>query len=251
MRRLARAFSRRQCNALDAVLVPSVAMREVLENYGVDTTVRVLPTGIDMEEFRGGDGERFRHSHAIDPKRPVLLFVGRLAFEKNIDFLLRVLRMLTAELPDILLVIAGEGPAQSSLVRQTERLGLRDHVSFVGNLSRRGALLDCYRAADVFVFASRTETQGLVLLEAMALGVPVVAVAAMGTRDILRDGKGAIVAPLVEAEFAGQLLGLLRDPELRARLGAEAADHAKGWSAQSAARGLVETYEALVETSCR
>ncbi len=93
-------------------------------------------------------------------------------------------------------MIAGEGPATPSLQRQALRDGLAGSVRFiVGYLERRRRLPDCYAAADVFVFASRTETQGLVLLEAMAAGLPVVALAAMGTTDILAPSAAPASPP--------------------------------------------------------
>jgi glycosyltransferase involved in cell wall biosynthesis len=179
LRALARAVSRRQCNAVDAVIAPSPQMADVLREYGVRTEIRVIPTGLDLGRLAGGDGERFRARHGIAPGRPVALTVGRVAFEKNIRFLIAMLERVRHAIPDVLLVIAGEGPALPALKREVGERGLAGHVCFVGYLDRGGPLLDCYRSADVFVFASRTETQGLVLLEAMALGLPVVSTAVM------------------------------------------------------------------------
>jgi 1,2-diacylglycerol 3-alpha-glucosyltransferase len=247
MQAAARRFSRRQCNALDALVVPSAAMEEVLERYGVRRPICVIPTGIDIDAFRGGDGASFRRAHRIPADRPMALYVGRVAFEKNIEFLLHVVRAVRSALPDVLLVVAGEGPAQRSLQRIVDRLGLGEHVRFVGYLSRRHALPDCYRAADVFAFASQTETQGLVLLEAMALGVPVVATAAMGTRDLLGDGRGVLVARPEVADFADKLRRLLTDAALRARLAAEGEACARQWSSAAMASRLVTFYEGVLE----
>ncbi len=246
MRALARRFSRSQCNQLDAVVVPSTAMREALERYGVVTRMEIVPTGIRLPDFAGGDGARFRERHGIAPGRPLLLFVGRVAFEKNIDFLLRMLAGVRREAPDVLLVVCGEGPAGRSLARVVAALGLGRHVRFVGYLDRSTELLDCYRAADVFVFASRTETQGLVLLEAMALGIPVVSTAVMGTRDIVGPGRGALVPADDEQSFAAAVTRLLRDPALRARLSSEAIDYAREWSAPGTARRLAAVYASVV-----
>ena len=96
-RALARRFSRAQCNDLDAVVVPSRAMREVLREYGVHAPVEIIPTGIELERLSGGNGAAFRQRHGIPPERPVLVHVGRVAFEKNIDFLLRMLVRVRAE----------------------------------------------------------------------------------------------------------------------------------------------------------
>ncbi|NJD25838.1 MAG: glycosyltransferase family 4 protein [Betaproteobacteria bacterium] len=246
----ARAFSRRQCNALDAVIVPSSAMRERLGAYGVDVPLHVLPTGIPLERFTGGDGDGFRRAHGIPPSQPVALFVGRLAHEKNIDFLLDALVEARKLCPDMLLVIAGEGPAEADLRRQVANLGLQRAVRFIGYLDRARDLPACYAAADVFAFASRTETQGLVLLEAMAAGLPVVALAEMGTRDILDPGRGAIAPPASPSAF-GEVLGrLLRRPGVWSHLRDEAPVYAREWSDTAMAARLASLYRDLAGAKC-
>jgi glycosyltransferase involved in cell wall biosynthesis len=163
-RAFARGVSRLQCNAVDAVVAPSRQLAEVLAAYGVTRPIRAIPTGLDLDEFTGGDGAAFRARHAIAADRPVMLLVGRVAHEKNIGFLLEVLAAVRHDVANVLFVIAGEGPALAGLRREVAAASLAEHVLLVGYLDRRGALLDCYRAADVFVFASRTVTQGHVLL---------------------------------------------------------------------------------------
>jgi 1,2-diacylglycerol 3-alpha-glucosyltransferase len=144
--------------------------------------------------------------------------------------------------PDALFVIAGEGPALGHLGRLARELGVTEHVRFIGYLDRNTELPDCYAAGDAFVFASRTETQGLVLLEAMAQGTPVVSTAELGTRSILTGGCGAFVVPEHEDKFTDAVLQALAvkagDPQ-RARLQA----HAQSWASQAMARKLVAFYE--------
>jgi 1,2-diacylglycerol 3-alpha-glucosyltransferase len=242
LRLAARRFSAAQCNDVDALVVPSRVMLEILESYGVKVPARVIPTGIELDQFGSGDGERFRRRHGIPADRRVLVHVGRLAFEKNIEFLLRVMARVVPRFPGLLLVIAGEGPARRSLEALTDRLGLRENVTFLGYLDREGPLEDCYSAGDAFVFASRTETQGLVLLESMALGVPVVSTAIMGTREVLAGGRGCLIAEDDEAHFAAQVIRLLEDPELRRRLSDEARDYAREWSAPALAARMLALY---------
>jgi len=246
LRLAARRFSTSQCNAVDALVAPSRAMLEILQGYGVRTRSAVIPTGIELDRFSQGDGERFRRRHGIDPTRPVLVHVGRLAFEKNIEFLLRVLARVKQAVPGILLVIAGEGPARRALESLSTHLGLAENVLFVGYLRRDGALEDCYCAGSAFVFASRTETQGLVLLEAMALGVPVVSTAIMGTREVLAEGQGCLIAEDDEADFAAKAVRLLTEPELRAALSREARHYAQDWSAPALAERMLGYYEEVV-----
>ncbi len=242
----ARALSRRQCNALDAVVVPSTAMQQRLQSYGVNVPLHVLPTGIPLAQFGRGDGLAFRLKHGIAPDRPVALFVGRVAHEKNIAFLLDALVHARRLQPELLLLIAGEGPAMASLQARVKAMGLSDAVAFIGYLDRRQALPDCYAAADVFVFASRTETQGLVLLEAMAAGLPVIALAEMGTVDILAPGRGALSPPAVPQAFGEMLGNFLQQPTLWRRLADEAPRYASEWSDTAMAGRLAGLYRELV-----
>ncbi|MDP5240957.1 glycosyltransferase [Uliginosibacterium sp. 31-16] len=246
MRAAARRFSRGQCNQLDAVVVPSQAMAAELRDYGVTRPLHILPTGLREERFSGGDGAAFRQLHGIAPERPLLLFVGRVAFEKNIGFLLEVVDRVRQTLPDVLLLVTGEGPALAGLRSQAAALGLNDHVRFLGYLDRRNALADCYRAADLFVFASRTETQGLVLLEAMALGCPVLALSVMGTREILEGAAGTVIAQDDVADFAAKSVALLADRVALKALGNAAAATARTWSAREMALRLGALYQDLI-----
>jgi 1,2-diacylglycerol 3-alpha-glucosyltransferase len=246
LRGLARRFSRGQSQRVDALIVPSSAMRDRLAEYGVGTPMHVLPTGIPAADFSRGDGAGFRRRHGIAPGRPMLLFVGRVAFEKNIGFLLRALELALQRVPDLLLVIAGEGPALAHLRKESARRSLQDHVLFVGYLDRRHGLPDCYSAADAFVFASRTETQGLVLLEAMALGLPVISTAVMGTRDIVGPQRGALVPHDDEADFAAKIVQLVADAALRARLSEQGVSYAREWHADVLAARMADLYRDIV-----
>ncbi|MDO5505727.1 MAG: glycosyltransferase [Pseudoxanthomonas suwonensis] len=244
LRWAARALSRRLCHAVDHLVVPTQEMTEVLDGYGITTPSTVLPTGIDLDEFTGGDGTAFRQRHAVTGT-PAIVTISRLAVEKNIAFLLRVAERLLPEFPGLVFLVAGEGPDAERLQALAEDGPLRGHVHFFGNLPRDGALLDCYRAGDVFVFASPTETQGLVLIEALALGVPVVSTAVMGTATVLRGTRGAVVADEDEAAFAETLAAVLRDPAWRARLAAAGPEDAAAWSMRPLTERLVEVYAAL------
>jgi 1,2-diacylglycerol 3-alpha-glucosyltransferase len=187
----ARMISRKECDGVSAVIAPSSAMRQTLLEYGVRSPIHIIPTGINLADFAHCDGPAFRARHDIAPERPVMAYVGRVAFEKNLDFLLSVTEQVRRDLPDVLFVIAGEGPcARVAGARGGETRARCTTCASVGYLERKTELPSCYCAADVFVFASKTETQGLVLLEAMALGVPVVALAEMGTKDVLQEGAG-------------------------------------------------------------
>lgn len=246
LRGFARSLARNQCNALDAVIVPSDAMRTTLAGYGITVPLHRVPTGIPLERFRRPPGTDFaggfRARHGIPADRPLALFVGRAAHEKNIDFLLEALPHARAACPGLILAIASDGPALPALKQQAEALGISAMTRFVGYLDRAHELPACYAAADLFVFASRTETQGLVLLEAMAAGLPVLALAELGTREIVEPRRGALPAPQTPQEFGTAMAALLNDPAERRRMAADAVSFAAEWSTEACARRLARVY---------
>ncbi len=242
----ARTVSRRLERGLTGLIVPSRAIEQALRRYGLRIPIRIIPTGLDLAEFTPGDRLRFCRRHGLAPDRPTLVYVGRVAHEKNIGFLLEMLDQVRRTLPRVLLVIAGEGPAREALQRRVDQLKLGPNVAFIGYLQRGQPLWDCYAAGDAFVFASRTETQGLVLLEALALGVPVISTAELGTCDVLKGCGGALVAENNAADFAAKTVSVLSDPELRLALGRHARADAARWSIEPATRNLVGYYATLL-----
>jgi 1,2-diacylglycerol 3-alpha-glucosyltransferase len=248
-RNLARLISKQQCNAVDAIVAPSQPMLDVLRSYGVKAEAEVIPTGLQAASFNQAGQVDFREKYHIPHDQPMLLYVGRVAFEKNIEFLLSVVHLLKDEIPNVLLVITGEGPAEASLHKQVKNLGLEKNVKFIGYLDRETELNACYRAADIFVFASTSETQGLVILEAMAQGTPVVAIAELGTASILVEGRGALIAREETLDFVQKVEQLLSDPVQRKALGLQALKYAsEEWTAQVQAERMVNFYAKTIKT---
>ena len=194
------------CNLCDAVIAPSESVQEMLAARGVTAPTTVLPTGVERERFAIGDGSRFRAARSIPAGAFVVGHVGRLAAEKNLDVLIRgVVRFLAAR-PEARFLVVGDGPFAESMKAALARAGVAERALFTGLLTG-GDLIDAYHAMDVFVFASRTETQGMVLAEAMACDVPVVAIDASGVREVVRDGEngrllGGDDAPALAGDFA-------------------------------------------------
>jgi len=245
LRFVARRFSTSQCNSVDRVVVPSAPIEQALQRYGVKTEIDIVPTGLDLERFEAGNGGLFREAHGIDKNRPLALYVGRMAQEKNIAFLLSAMKQAIADMPELLFVMAGEGPAEHWAWRWVEKEGLANNVLFVGYMDRASTLLDCYRAADLFVFASRTETQGLVLLESMALGTPVVSTAVLGTRTVLVDGHGVLIAKEDVVDFSAKVVTLLHDHSRRICLSDAGMEYVKQWSSTVMAQRISAIYDGL------
>ena len=242
----ARYFSRSQCNAVDGLIVPSSPMRNTLLTYGIKTAMHIIPTGLNFAQFDTPPQRDFRAELGMTTDQPLLLFVGRVALEKNIDFLLDMLPFVLAKAPNAVLVIAGEGPAERHIKNKIQQLGLNSSVKCIGYMRRDGALQDAYRAADVFVFASRTETQGLVLVEALALGTPVVALGVMGTLDVLNPQGGCIIPPEEPRAFAEAVSQLILDPAHYQTLKAQTLPYARSWSAEQKTQQLLSQYAELI-----
>jgi 1,2-diacylglycerol 3-alpha-glucosyltransferase len=246
-RKLARTISRRQCNAVDGIVSPSKPMLDVLKQYGIKTPAEVVATGLDDSSFASVDGEHFRMSHDIPLTQPMLLFVGRVAHEKNIGFLLEMHEELIKKHPDALLVITGEGPAEESIKHSIDKLGISNKVRMIGYLDRSHELIACYKAADIFVFASKSETQGLVLLEAMAQGTAVVAIAELGTKSILIEGEGVLIAKDDINDFADKVSILLSDAPKRQMIGEKGRQYAKEkWGAGVLAKKVAKFYKSTI-----
>jgi glycosyltransferase involved in cell wall biosynthesis len=243
--RIGAARSYRFAGQADLVIAPTTGVRAMLLAHGIDAPVDVIPTGIDPpgtpEEPRRG----IRRRLGLSEDDLILLYIGRLAREKNLELLLRATRAALQEVPDVSLALVGEGDEETSLRRQVGGLGLSDRVRFAGPVPHR-AVGDWYRAADLFVFPSVSETQGLVVLEAMAHGLPVLAIRSVGTSDFIEDGVSGALADPAEGEFVRRLLGLLRDGASRARYAELARARAFQFSAEASTRMLLAAYSRLL-----
>jgi glycosyltransferase involved in cell wall biosynthesis len=234
------------CNKCDLVISPSPQMKEKLISYGVKTRIEVLPTGLDLDLLQGGNGDEFRKKYNIPSFKKILLFMGRLGREKNVKFLIDCIPEIIKVLPNILLIISGEGVALDELKAQVNELKINDYVMFLGFLDKTD-WVNCYNAADLFVFSSLTETQGLVLLEAMATGTPVVAVGALGVLDVLKGEKGGLLSSLDKKEFSQKVIIMLTDKELYERKKKEALERAQEISSTTMAKKLISLYENVIQ----
>lgn len=243
-RRMAEQISAAFCNRCDAVTTPSVAMKEELLRYGVRKPIYLLPFGVDTAPFESPIQIDARAALGLSPEEFFLLYAGRLGAEKNLDFLLRAFRKMLDRWEGALplrLVLAGNGPYRPHLERLAQELRLGDRIIFAGFIQRE-QLIDYYRAADLFVFASKTETQGLVLMEAMAAGLPTVAVRARGVQDVVFSEETGILVPEDEVVFAETTSALLRDEPRGAQLRAGAKRKAHEMSIERCAQRLIEIF---------
>jgi len=208
--RLSAAFAARA----DAVLAPSAVIRDELGARGVHTPISVVPTGVDLKRFRPGDRAAARRRLGIADDEAVVLYVGRLDREKSVDCVLLAFERIASTVPAARLFLVGHGTEAERLRRLASTLPVATRIGFLG-VRPHEALVECYQAADVFLFASETETQGLVLAEAAACGLPAVAVDAPGCDEVVRDGDTGLLTKGDPAALAEAAIGLLLDPQRR------------------------------------
>jgi 1,2-diacylglycerol 3-alpha-glucosyltransferase len=235
-------------NICNQVIAPSHGIKELIHKRGVRSSITVLPTGIDIKRFRSGNSERFRQLHSIDPQMVVIGHVGRLAAEKNLLFLTRAVAAAVQAKPTMKFVVAGKGNLDDGMREIFQQQGIDDSLILTGSLSGSD-LADCYAAMDVFVFASQSETQGLVLAEAMAAGVPVAALSATGVDDVLTDQVNGIrlAADASEDALASAILSLADDTDLRQKLRTGAVKTAEKFSRQSSCNQLIALYRTVID----
>jgi 1,2-diacylglycerol 3-alpha-glucosyltransferase len=254
-------YAVRYANLCDAVLAPSESVAAVLRSRGVSTGISVVPTGIDAERFSSGDGQGFRRAHGIPADSFVAGYCGRVSREKNVRVLARgVIDFLSRrpgdEPPDGALrdgsppvqrdrrfLILGDGPMLEPVRLLFREKGLSERLHAPGFLGGQ-ELIDGYHAMDVFVFASLSETQGLVLAEAMAAALPVVALDGPGVRDILEDGgNGLLVTEASPAQLAEALAWLAAlPPQRRKEMVEHALATARRYGVESCVERALEVY---------
>jgi len=249
LRRFVSAIATGYANLCDLVFAPSESLADTIRRRGVKTPIEVVPTGIDTKWFAGGDGPAFRRAHDLPDDAFVIGHLGRLAPEKNLAWMARAIAAVAAERPQVRVLIVGKGPSQEPVRAIFREAGLADRLVMPGALTG-DRLAGAYAAMDAFAFASLSETQGLVLTEAMATGTPVVAIDAPGAREVVRDGENGrlLVAP-DETAFAAALAGGAERPAGEAEaLRAAAARTAEAFSIDATADRALDLYARLIDS---
>jgi glycosyltransferase involved in cell wall biosynthesis len=231
-----------------SIVAPSTKIERHLREWGVTVPIDVIATGVDINRFGARDEARallMRDASSATTSDRVMLYVGRLGREKNVELLIGALWH--SRRSDTRLVIAGDGPSRSSLEALAQELGLENRISFVGYLEREDIVV-AYHAADAFVFGSTSETQGLVIGEAMAAGLPVIAAHDHAVADFVISGRTGLMVPGRPEDVAAAIDALAGDEDLRLRMGAAAKERARHFSVDHQAERLEHHYTQAIET---
>jgi glycosyltransferase involved in cell wall biosynthesis len=241
VKQIVRKVVRDYANKADYIIAPSPAVVDLFPSYGITKPAEILPTPVDLEQFRPRDLPPLS-----DPNRVRLIYVGRLAKEKNVEFLLRAFQQAAAQEPRLELLVVGGGPSLDDLKKYAADLGIDHKVTFTGMVPF-SQVVDELNQADLFVFASTTETQGLVVLEAMAAGLPLVLVESKALLYFIHPGEDCVVVREDEADMAAAILALIRDPDRLRAMGRAARKNAENYSIPALTSKLLDVYQRAID----
>lgn len=258
--------ARNYANKCDVVIAPTPSVIEIIRKWGVtNENISAIPTGVEEDQFSDPDREAIRRKYGVKDNEILLVLVSRLTAEKNVEFLLDAVADIlgknnqvhpvkshkagaaSLQFNRVKFMICGDGDQKGRLFGIVAEKGLTDRIFFVGIISDE-IKKNYYAAGDIFVYASKSETQGMILTEAMYSGLPVVAVRATGVRNIVEDGKTGFLVSEDKKEFQDAVQKLIDDENMRKQFSKEAKRVAREkYTAEVCARKMLETYETAIE----
>jgi len=234
----------------DCITTPSESMKKVIENYGIKNRIEVIPNAINLISFKEDDelkriGIKKKYNLKEDDK--IILFVGRIASEKSIDKVIKALAIIKKRnTSKEKLLIVGNGPAMDELKQLTRSLKVEEDVIFTGTVSYK-EIRHYYKMAYVFTIASTTETFGIVTIEALASGVPVLAIKAPGAVDILTNGLDGLLVDDDVEKFANALEKIIKEPELREKLSRGALKTSEKYNIDTVSERMLNLYREVIK----
>lgn len=229
----------------DTVICPSTSILSLLDEYGITAPVQFIPNAINIESFQNPDPKPVFEKYNINPDDKLLVYVGRIGLEKNLEFMLKAFKEAHNRIPSSKLMIVGEGPELGTFREMANDMGMGDCTIFPGRVEYND-IPAYYRAGYAFIMTSTTEVKPLALLEAMAAGLPVVAVSAAGSKDTLTDDFDGILTDHDIEKFTGALIKILEDRKTRDRLSEGASETSRKYSMQNIAGRLEELFVRLI-----
>ncbi|MCM2972032.1 glycosyltransferase [Larsenimonas suaedae] len=246
IKRFAVALASCYAELCDTVIVPSESVREILLKRDVETPIEVLPSGVYTERFAKGDKQTWRRHFGIGEQTHVVGHVGRLAKEKNLGFMTRAVCRYLSSSKEAHFLVVGDGDEAEQMAEIAHSFGVSDRVHFTGVLSDQ-SLVDAYHAMSTFVFASHSETQGMVVAEAMAAGLPVVALDAPGVREVVRNDVNGMLLEQEDEHVMADALMSISAPERYRALRDGALESAQQFDAAVCAERCLALYQHLID----
>lgn len=246
-KKLVRGITRWYSNLFPLILTPSQPIKDALESYGIKSRIETQLTGLNFSRTKPS-GVDVRKALGVRKGELLLCTAGRLGKEKNFSLVLKAFKIARDRLGKGKLVLMGDGPEGNRLKAMAVALGLKDQALFAGMVPRQ-KVIDTFAASDLFVFGSVSETQGMVLLEALSQGTPAVAVDALGPGDLLRGDRGGLLCQATPEDMAEKIVRMVKDRKLMARKKVEARKRALEVSSRAMTRRLVGFYREAIQLS--
>jgi len=233
----------------DCITTPSESMKTLIKNYGIKNRIEVIPNAIELNSFQEKNERKcseIKKRYNLKEDEKIILFVGRVASEKSIDKIIKALGIIKKQgISKTKLLIVGNGPAREELTHLVQALGVEEEVIFCGEVNYE-EIRYYYKIADVFTMTSTSESFGIVTIEALASGLPVLAVKASGAMDILTDGFDGLLTDDNIEHFAKALEKIIRDPELRERLSKGALKTSAKYSINMISERMLNLYREII-----
>ncbi len=237
------------CNQNHLVIVPSRHIKDEITEYNVVSPIEIIPTGINLTDYHKITTEDAKEKYNLDTdKYFYLVTISRMAKEKNISFLLDAFKLLKEKHSNLKLIMIGDGPEREHQEEKAKELGIFDDIIMTGYIER-SLIFPILKLSKIFIFASKTETQGLVLLEAMSMKIPCVAIDSMGVSDVMENNQGGFLCNDDLHEYANTVSTLITDTNLYAEKQEDAYQRATHLSANKMTKKLIEAYENLIATN--
>jgi 1,2-diacylglycerol 3-alpha-glucosyltransferase len=235
----------RSCNL---VIAPSKGVRDVLKNLGVDAPIQVIPNGVDLVPFQKPTTTQDRSLFNISVEKVLLIYIGRLGPEKNLNFLLRAFSGTAQAIQNIHLMVVGDGPERENLIALVHQMGLSERVTFTGSIPYPN-VPGYLHMADAFITASVTEVHPLSIIEAMAAGLPVLGISSPGVGDTITDGSNGFLSEHEIASFTAKMVRLVTDHNLRRSMGVQAQQDSQQYDIRITTQSLLSVYKHLVNST--
>jgi len=252
LKKYARIFSTEYADLCDRIFAPTQSVKELLISRGVKAPIDIVPTGLELDFYGKGDRKGLRERYGIPQEAFTAGFLSRIGPEKNVMFLAMAIARFLKRNKKAYFLVVGKGPSEKDMKEYFADQELSERVIFTGVL-RDENIRDSYKAMDVFTFASKTETQGLVLTEALASGLPIVALDATGSRDAVEDGVNGFLVKEESSDAFSRAVSLMAalSAEERAALAEASLSKAHGYSIRNCAERALKGYLAAMESGAR
>jgi glycosyltransferase involved in cell wall biosynthesis len=245
---LATRVARIYANKADKVIIPTASVRSIIEGWGVNNSEIVdIATGVEREHFKNPDGEKIRESLKISQEKKVIMSISRFTQEKNVIFLLKSIIGVLKKHPKTVFVFGGEGYLKKEMQEIIAKEEMTERVIFPG-MVKKNNIKNYLNAADIFVYASKSETQGTIITESMFSSLPIVAVNETGSQSLIEDGKSGILVPESEDDFQEAVEKILEDDDLSENLRKNAKiESEKKYTSDVCADKMLEAYRSTIE----